>query len=182
MGETHRLIILIAALAIGGVIGGQAIFSRISWDQAIIKARASLQTSEQVNAGSEESVIPLERWGGVWIAKVEFNDLYESRLIVDTGATFTTISEDLAFDAGVRTDPVNPIIDLLTTGGKIQAKMGVARRIRVGNAGRDDVRVVIHTIPNLPDGIDGLLGLSFFDRFLIRLDHSNQQLHLSPRG
>ena len=181
MGATNRFLILIVALAIGAVIGGQAIFSRIPLDQALLKARSGMPNSGQVTTGSEDSVIPLERLGGVWVARVEFNDLHEARLIVDTGATFTTISEDLAFDAGVRTDPANPHINLFTAGGKVQAEMGVARRIRVGNAGRDDVQVVVHTIPNLPDGIDGLLGLSFFDRFLVRLDHSHQQLHLSPR-
>jgi len=181
MGATNRFFILITALAIGAVMGGQAIFSRIPLDQALLKARSGIPTSGQVTAGSEDSVIPLERLGGVWVARVELNDLQEARLIVDTGATFTTISEDLAFDAGVRTDSANPHINLFTAGGKVQAEMGVARRIRVGNAGRDDVRVVVHTIPNLPDGIDGLLGLSFFDRFLVRLDHSNHQLHLSPR-
>ncbi|MCA9451396.1 MAG: retropepsin-like domain-containing protein, partial [Nitrospira sp.] len=86
-----------------------------------------------------------------------------------------------AFDAGIRSDTAHSPVNLLTVGGKVQAKLGVARRIRVGNIGRDDVQVVIYTIPNLPDGIDGLLGLSFFDRFLVRLDHSNKQLHLSPR-
>jgi aspartyl protease family protein len=181
MGTTNRFFILIAALAIGVVVGGQAIFSRIPLDQVILKARQGMPTSGQVTAGSEDSVIPLERLGGVWVARVEFNDLHEARLIVDTGATFTTISEDLAFDAGVRIDSAHPHINLFTAGGKVQAEMGVAQRIRVGNAGRDDVRVVVHTIPNLPDGIDGLLGLSFFDRFLVRLDHSNQELHLSPR-
>ncbi|MBA3967966.1 MAG: retropepsin-like domain-containing protein [Nitrospirales bacterium] len=115
------------------------------------------------------------------MARVELNDYHEARLIVDTGATYTTISENLAFDAGIRSDSVNSRINLVTVGGKVQAELAIARKIRVGNAGRDDVRVVIHTIPNLPDGIDGLLGLSFFDRFLIRLDHSNQQLNLSPR-
>jgi clan AA aspartic protease (TIGR02281 family) len=115
------------------------------------------------------------------VVQVELNDLHDARLIVDTGATFTTISEDLAFNAGVQTDSANPHINLFTAGGKVQAETGVARRIRVGNAGRDDVKVVVHTIPNLPDGIDGLLGLSFFDRFLVRLDHSNQQMYLSPR-
>jgi clan AA aspartic protease (TIGR02281 family) len=134
-----------------------------------------------VASGSEESVIPLERFGGVWVTRVELNDLHEARLIVDTGATFTTISEDLAFDAGIQTDSAHPRINLFTAGGKVQAEMAVARRIRVGNTGRDDVRVVVHTIPNLPDGIDGLLGLSFFDRFMVRLDHSNKQLHLSPK-
>lgn len=180
MGPTNRLFILLAALAIGAVVGGQALFSQIPLNQVILKAQSSM-SSDQVTAGSEESVIPLERFGGVWVTRVELNDLHEARLIVDTGATFTTISEDLAFDAGIQMDSAHPHINLFTAGGKVQAEMAVARRIRVGNTGRDDVRVVVHTIPNLPDGIDGLLGLSFFDRFMVRLDHSNKQLHLSPK-
>lgn len=181
MGPTSRFCIIFAFSAIGAVIGGQAILNRLQVDPAFLKARLGIPTSGQVTAGSEDSIIPLERLGGVWVARVELNDLHEARLIVDTGATFTTISEDLAFDAGVQPDSAHSHINLFTAGGKVQAEMGVARRIRIGNAGRDDVRVVVHTIPNLPDGIDGLLGLSFFDRFLVRLDHSNQQLHLSPR-
>lgn len=168
-------------LAIGIVVGGQAILSRLSLDQSLLATRSLAPKAGQVTAGSEDSVISLEHLGGVWVARVELNDFHEARLIVDTGATFTTISEDLAFDAGIRSDTANSPINLVTVGGRVQAELGVARRIRVGNTGRDDVRVVIHTIPNLPDGIDGLLGLSFFDRFLVRLDHSNQQLHLSPR-
>jgi clan AA aspartic protease (TIGR02281 family) len=182
MGSTSRFFILIAVLIIGAAVGGQAVFSRIPLDQILLKTHLRLTTSGQVTAGSEDTVIPLERLAGVWVARVELNDLHDARLIVDTGATFTTISEDLAFNAGVQTDSANPHINLFTAGGKVQAEMGVARRIRVGNAGRDDVKVVVHTIPNLPDGIDGLLGLSFFDRFLVRLDQSNQQLHLSPRN
>ncbi|MDH5698677.1 MAG: retroviral-like aspartic protease family protein [Nitrospirota bacterium] len=181
MGSVNRLLITFAVIAIGAVVGGQTILSRMPLDQSFLTTRFSTPTSGQVTAGSEDSVIPLERLAGVWVARVELNDFHEARLIVDTGATFTTISEDLAFDVGIQSDSANSRINLLTAGGKVQAEMGVARRIRVGNAGRDDVRVVVHTIPNLPDGIDGLLGLSFFDRFLVRLDHSNHQLHLSPR-
>lgn len=181
MGSS-RFFILLGLFFIGVVVGGQAIFSRVPLDQAILKARSGFPTSGNVTAGSEDSIIPLERQGGVWIAQVEFNDLHQAKLIVDTGATFTTISEDLAFDAGIQSDPHNPNIKLYTAGGNVQAKMGIAPRIRVGRAGRDDVRVVIHTIPNLPEGIDGLLGLSFFDRFMIRLDHSQRQLHLTPKS
>ncbi len=182
MGPSSRLFIAFSVFAIGAVVGGQALFSRIPLDQTLLKTRLGIPTSGQVTAGSEDSVIPLERWGGVWVARVELNDFHEARLIVDTGATFTTISEDLAFDAGVQKDSAHSHINLFTAGGKVQADLGIARRIRVGNVGRDDVRVVVHTIPNLPSGIDGLLGLSFFDRFLVRLDHSNQQLHLSPKS
>jgi aspartyl protease family protein len=181
MGSSRHFI-LFGLLFIGVVVGGQAIFNRIPLDQALLKARSAMSTSGQVTAGSEDSIIPLERQGGVWVAQVEFNDLHQTKLIVDTGATFTTISEDLAFDADIQSDPKSPQVNLMTAGGKVQAKMGVAPRIRVGHAGRDDVRVVIHTIPNLPEGIEGLLGLSFFDRFLVRLDHSQRQLHLTPKS
>jgi clan AA aspartic protease (TIGR02281 family) len=178
MGSS-RSFLLFGLLCIGVVVGGQAIFSRIPLDEFILKARSGFSTSGKVTAGSKDSIIPLERQGGVWVAQVEFNDLHQTKLIVDTGATFTTISEDLAFDAGIQPDPRSPDINLNTAGGNVQAKMGIAPRIRVGHAGRDDVRVVIHTIPNLPEGIDGLLGLSFFDRFMVRLDQSQRELHLT---
>jgi clan AA aspartic protease (TIGR02281 family) len=181
LGTANRLFIIFMVIAIGTVVGGQAILSRLSLDRSLLPTRSLPPKSDQITAGAEDSVISLEHLGGVWVARVELNDFHEARLIVDTGATFTTISEDLAFDAGIRSDTVNSPINLLTVGGRVQAELGVARRIRVGNTGREDVQVVIHTIPNLPDGIDGLLGLSFFDRFLVRLDHSNKQLHLSPR-
>lgn len=181
MGSANRLFIALAVITIGVVVGSQTILSRMPWDQSFLTDRFKTPKPARVTVGSEDSVIPLEHLGGVWVARVELNDFHEARLIVDTGATYTTISEDLAFDAGIRSDSTNSRINLFTAGGKVQAELGVARRIRVGNTGRDDVRVVVHTIPDLPDGIDGLLGLSFFDRFLVRLDHSNQQLHLSPR-
>ena len=177
-----RFFILFALLIIGVIVGGQAIFSRVPLDQVLLKTRTASPTSGSVMAGSEDSIIPLERSGGVWVANVEFNDLYQSKLIVDTGATFTTISEDLAFDAGIQSDLNNSHITLHTAGGNVQAQMGIAPRIRVGNAGRNDVRVVIHTIPGFPEGVDGLLGLSFFDGFIVRLDHAQGQLHLTPKN
>lgn len=181
MGSS-RFFIFFGLFIIGTVVGGQAIFSRVPLEQVIQQAKSGLPTAGTMTAGSEDSIIPMERQGGVWIVKVEINDLTEAKLIVDTGASYTTISEDLAFDASIQTDPRNPKVNLVTAGGRVQAKMGIASRIRVGDAGRDEVHVVIHTIPNLPEGTDGLLGLSFFDRFMVRLDHSQQQLHLTPKA
>lgn len=179
MGSS-RFFILFGLLFIGVVVGGQAIFSRVPVDQAILKAKSVMSTSGKVTAGSEDSIIPLVRKGGVWVANVELNDLYQAKLIVDTGASFTMISEDLAFDAGIQPDPRSPTIRISGISGNAKAKMGIVRRIRVGQAGRDNLRVVIHTMPDFP-GIDGLLGLTFFDRFIVRLDHSQGQLHLTPK-
>ena len=180
MGSS-RSFILFAVLFIGVVAGGQEFFSRVTLDQVLHEIRASGPTSGSLTSDSEDSIIPLERSGGVWVANVEFNDLYQTKLVVDTGATFTMISEDLAFDSGIQPDTRSPGVQLHTAGGIIHAKMGIAKRIRVGNAGRDDVRVVIHTLTDFPEGVDGLLGLSFFEGFLVRLDHSQRQLHLTPK-
>ena len=180
MGSS-RFFLVFAVFVIGTVVGGQTLLSRMSLDQLPSTLTERPERSGTLTADSEDTIIPLEREAGVWIATVEMNDLHEARLIIDTGATFTTISEDLAFEIGTQPDPNGPRINLHTAGGNVQAEMGLVSRIRIGRAGRNDVRVVIHTIPNLPEDIDGLLGLSFFDRFLVRLDHSQRQLHLTPK-
>ncbi len=180
MGSSRSLVML-TVLLIGTVFGGQAIFTRIPLEQVLQKTRDAYSSSRATTVRSDDSVIPMQREGGVWLVTVELNEFTETKLIVDTGATYTTISEDLAFDAGVQSDPNNSSVTLFTAGGNVKAKVGIATNIRVGHAERDEVHVVIHTIPNLPDGVDGLLGLSFFDQFMVRLDHSQRELHLTPK-
>ncbi len=75
MGSS-RFFILFALLIIGVVVGGQAIFNRVPLDQILLKARAASPTSGSMTAGSEDSIIPLERRGGIWVANVEFNAQY----------------------------------------------------------------------------------------------------------
>ncbi|MGD9850049.1 MAG: TIGR02281 family clan AA aspartic protease [Nitrospirales bacterium] len=181
MGFLSRTVALFAISIIVIVVGTQSLFKDYSLEQMVAAGKNSISQPGRISTDSEDTVIPLEQLGGVWVARVEFNDLHQAHLIVDTGATFTTISEDLAFDAGISQAPGRSGVRLFTAGGNVQAEMALAKKIRVGNAGRDNVRVVIHTIPNLPKGIDGLLGLSFFDRFLVRLDHSAKEMHLTPK-
>lgn len=180
MGSS-RSFIMFALFIIGIVVGGQALFSRVPLDQAILKMKSEISTSSAVTTSSEESIIPLERSGGVWVANVELNNLHQAKLIVDTGASLTLISEDLAFDAGIQPDLRGPTARIKTVSGIAEAKRGIVPRIQVGNAGRDNVRVFIYTMPNSQE-VDGLLGLSFFDGFVVQLDHSQGQLHLTPKN
>lgn len=181
MGFLSRSAVFLAISIIALVVGTQYLFKDLSFKQMVAAGKQHIPQTSRISAGSEDTVVPLEQLGGVWVARVEFNDLHQAHLIVDTGATFTTISEDLAFDAGIGNTTGRAGVNLFTAGGNVQAEMAFAKKIRVGNAGRDNVRVVIHTIPNLPEGIDGLLGLSFFDRFLVRFDHSAKEMHLTPK-
>ena len=176
-----RSFILLTLLIIGGVAGGQTLLSRISLDQVLSKVKGRNTASRAMTAGSDDSTIQLERFGGVWVANVKLNDLHQAKLIVDTGASLTLISEDLAFDAGIKPELNGPKVRMQGVSGKAEAQMGIVPRIEVGEAGRDNVRVFIYTMPNFPD-VDGLLGLSFFDGFVVQLDHAQGLLHLVPKS
>ncbi len=155
--------------------------SKLPIDQALLKFKTEIPITHVATAGSEASTIPLKRMGGVWVTDVEINDLHQARLIVDTGASLTLISEDLAFDAGIQADANSPRARIKGVSGSAEAKMGIVQKIQVGHAERGNVRVFIYTMPN-SSGVDGLLGLSFFDGFVVQLDHAQGLLHLAPKG
>ncbi len=180
MGSS-RFFIVFALCIIGIAAGGQAIFSKIPLDKALLNLKSKVPTSRAMTAGSKDSTIQLERMGGVWVTDVEINDLHQARLIVDTGASLTLISEDLAFNAGIQADLSRPRARIHGVSGTAEAKMGIVQKIQVGNAGRGNVRVFIYTMPN-SSGVDGLLGLSFFDGFVVQLDHAQGLLHLTPKS
>jgi len=43
------------------------------------------------------------------------------------------------------------------------------------------VAAAVHDLPDAPAGIDGLLGLTFLDRFLVMLDMQKGELQLKPK-
>ncbi len=180
MGSSRSFIIFALSI-IGIAAGGQAMLSKVPIDQALLKLKTEIPISRAATAGSEDSTIQLERVGGVWVTDVEINNLHQARLIVDTGASLTLISEDLAFDAGIQADLNSRSARIQGVSGSAEAKMGIVQKIQVGHAERGNVRVFIYTMPN-SSGVDGLLGLSFFDGFVVQLDHAKGLLHLTSKS
>lgn len=64
----------------------------------------------------------------------------EKRLLVDTGATLTTLSAATAAAMGAIPDPDGSAIMLTTANGTTQAELGIIPTLRVGN-------VVVHHLP-----------------------------------
>jgi|GEM_PF-1879582 len=130
----------------------------------------------------DEIAIPLEWKMGTWVARVELNDLYEAQLIVDSGATFTTVSEDMAFDIGLAQDPRLSPFSVETANGKTHAWLGRLRSLQVGEAVSKDFSVGVQDLSNLTtEGVDGVLGLNFLNGFAWRVDQKNGQLILRPK-
>jgi aspartyl protease family protein len=110
------------------------------------------------------------------IVSVEINGV-PARMIVDTGATRTTLSKQLASRAGI--EPSGGAI-VTTPMGKTWLPGGRADHISLGAARLRDVPVFIHTSDDgsFGEGVDGLLGLSFLGNFHVQF--SGGALELRP--
>lgn len=137
--------------------------------------------SSDPEMGQEEIVIPLTRKGRAFFVQVELNEYQEATLLVDTGATETILTSDIAFDLGL-VDSLTPERQYQTANGTVTASVTTIDSIRLGDAIQYDVPVSIMGQGNNLSGIaDGLLGMSFFEHYIVSMDSSRGKLHLRPR-
>ncbi len=142
------------AVLIGLVVA--AIGQRERFDPAFARLLGPLAGSQQVVG--RETRIPMAPDGHFW-AEVRLNGI-KRRMLIDSGATVTAISEQTARQAGVRdTRAVMPII-LRTANGAVTARQATVETLRVGNARASGVAVVVS--PAL--GEMDVLGMNFLSR------------------
>ncbi len=127
--------------------------------------RALAELGEPTTARIE---VPVQRAGNVVLLPARLNGTALGALVLDTGATYLTISQAAAERLGVRGSGGN--VHLLTANGQISAPLALLAEVDIGGATARHVPAVIHDLPNAPPSIIGLLGLSFLERFRVNLD------------
>jgi clan AA aspartic protease (TIGR02281 family) len=120
--------------------------------------------------------IPFQKRGASVLLPASVNGQSVGYFILDTGATYTTISRQAAASLGIITG--GETVTLNTASGVVRAPMAVLDQVEVGGASALHVPVVIHDLPNAPSVIVGLLGLSFLERFRMNLDMTSGLLIL----
>lgn len=79
---------------------------------------------------------------GHFYADVTLNGV-KRRMLIDSGATVTAISQRTAAEAGVKTDrSIIPVI-IQTANGAVQAQTGTIAELRLGNVVARDLKVVV---------------------------------------
>jgi hypothetical protein len=121
-----------------------------------------------------DTVLPLEAARGVWVARASFGDSRSARLLVDTGASVTVISPQLAAALGVSAHEPTPI-ELETLTGRAAGPATVVPSLTLGGLELRHVPVVIYD-PGF--GVDGILGNTVLGRFTVTLDADRRVLHL----
>ncbi|MEG4030151.1 MULTISPECIES: retropepsin-like aspartic protease [unclassified Microcoleus] len=102
------------------------------------------------------------RAGGTPVIDVVFNGNKTFEMILDTGASGTLISQQMATALGVR--PVRTIRAGIADGSVVEFPIGVVRSIRVGGAVIQNVEVAI--AKQMPIG---LLGHDFFGNYDVKI-------------
>jgi clan AA aspartic protease (TIGR02281 family) len=150
-------------------------------DTQISTRASSLNEEEQDRPFNQEITIPLTKNGGSFVVPVMLNQERSAQLIVDTGASMTVLSTQVAIDLGILGTTDNELLTVNTAGGSVQVNMNYLSSISVGTAQATNVAVALHDLPDIPEHIEGLLGMSFLKHFLVTLDAEHSRLILRPK-
>ena len=131
---------------------------------------------------NKDIIIPLKKIGGSFVVQVTLNKERTAHLIVDTGASLTVLSTAIAIDLGIFGTTDNELLTINTAGGSVQVNLNYLSSINIGNARAENIAVAIHDLPDIPEQIEGLLGMSFLKHFLITLDAEQARLILRPKA
>ena len=106
------------------------------------------------------------------------NGAYETfaQMVVDTGATYTLISNEVAKKINLKVTGTKKIA-FHSASGSENAPVVRVEQLALGKSTIKNLRVIIH---DLPEGakIDGLLGLNFLRNFRVTFDFKNGKLTL----
>jgi clan AA aspartic protease (TIGR02281 family) len=124
-----------------------------------------------------EVEVPIDEESGHVVVMAAINGRTRARLLLDTGATTVSISEDLARRAGISTESLPRFPVRLADGETIDVPPVLLSSVQVGESKVNQVPAVV--LPRAPGpGVDGLLGMSFLRHYLVELDPANGKLVL----
>jgi len=128
---------------------------RVSQGSDLSLPQLGMPTQE---VSGSETRVPLGRDGHFWI-KATVNGV-PHRFLVDTGATLTAISPDIADAAGLEPQPLRQPVLLRTANGTVPAKLVSIGELKLGNVVARDLDAVV------APGLEGtsVLGMNFLSR------------------
>lgn len=150
VGRVLRGLFSFALLAFGILL----VLQQAPFDPNLSRITASLGLDKQEVVGDAVR-IPMSRDGHFW-AKVKLNGT-ERRMLVDSGATVTALSEATANAAGVKADATLVPLLMKTANGTVRADAGTVDRLEIGRIEARKLKVVIS--PGLGD--TDVLGMNF---------------------
>jgi clan AA aspartic protease (TIGR02281 family) len=125
-------------------------------------------------ASAPRTEIPLEGDGSTWVVRVTVDGRVSGRFLLDTGASLCVITPKLVEQLGLR--PSEDRVTLQTANGVVTAPL--VRLADLAMAGNRAGGVPAVVYGGVPAGLDGIIGLSFLNRFRYAIDPQRRVLRL----
>ena len=133
-----------------------------------------------VNMATGKHVVKLTRRGNSLTTNVLLNRKARVDLIVDTGATDTVISSTLAKKIGISVNKGRNVLCQVADGRSVMGKQINIKEVRVGGARIYNVQAVVLDSGETGNS-PGLLGMSFLNNFVFKVDTEKELLVLQKR-
>jgi predicted aspartyl protease len=152
---------------------------------AALQACSAATSHQDARPAPPGTTVRIRQINGKLLVPVVLNDGQTATLLLDTGASMTVITADLARRAGAEPDPARARARI-ASGQEVDVSLVRLRSIRVGTAQVGGLRVAVYELaalnrsPSLPVAIDGFLGMDFIGRFTMTLDPRAATLTLQP--
>ncbi len=126
------------------------------------------------------TTVRLKKKGLTAVVEATINSTTKANFILDTGASYTVISEHVAKELKIDLDKNHPKIRLQSANGVIEVPLVTLDSIEVSGLRVDDLAAVVHDFSN-DTNIAGLLGLNFLSKFRMDLDTEKGVLVLEKK-
>lgn len=136
-----------------------------------IETPGSFSTLEEVQV----PLIPVS--GGNFLVDVLLDGRVKARLMLDTGASFITLSEEIGQKLGVFSSGSSAEMPFNTAGGEEWMPLVALQTVSAGDA---QSQLVEASIAKHIKDIDGLLGMSFLGDYRFEIDRTNKLMTLKP--
>ena len=126
------------------------------------------------------AAIPYESSAGQLLIQASINGNDPMPFILDTGASNSTLSSAALAALGLAVPPDAPVRTMRTAGGETQGAMLLIDRVGVGEHEREGLVFWLCEPCAVGDAV-GLLGLNFWQGYLLTIDPVEQHIKLQPR-
>gem|GEM_PF-275110 len=169
----------------GTVIGvaGKTVYTTAKVTGKVISVTANAAgkgVRTTVNMATGKHTVKLIKRGNSFAANVSLNRKINVELIVDTGATETIISSSIAKRIGVSFNKGQDVLYQVADGRTVSGKQVNIREVKVGGAKVYNVQAVVLDSGETGAG-QGLLGMSFLNNFIFKIDTEKGLLVLQKR-
>jgi clan AA aspartic protease (TIGR02281 family) len=137
-------------------------------------------TEPETKPAPRKASIPMERHGQVVVIQATLNNKRSARFVVDTGSSYTLISNALARELSINVGENAKTMPFQTANGLINAPVTQLDSIAVGGMEVRDLPAAVHDAVPDPQ-VAGLLGLNFLSNFKMDIDTKKGVLNLEKK-